>query len=233
MRIQLSIPNPCSENWNQMTPTQQGAFCQSCAKEVIDFTKTSTQELARKVNKGERICGRFKAAQLNVPLKETSSSNFRKNTLLLGFTSILATTAPALAQEQPKTCPTQKVEHVLGRVAVQPTAKLNNLTLTGTVKDYSGPLPGATVSIKGTELKTETDFDGNFCLQLDGSYFNSEVTLIIRYIGFETQEQKVILNSSHLEIQLTEMEEELLGEIVIDEKPNFLHRVGNLFRKKH
>ena len=40
-------------------------------------------------------------------------------------------------------------------------------TLTGNLVDLSGePLPGQNVMIKGTEVGTTTDFDGNFCLTI-------------------------------------------------------------------
>ena len=37
-------------------------------------------------------------------------------------------------------------------------------TISGTVSDKNGPLPGATVLVKGTTNGTQTDFDGNFSL---------------------------------------------------------------------
>ncbi|MBZ9729335.1 SusC/RagA family TonB-linked outer membrane protein [Salegentibacter sp. JZCK2] len=57
-------------------------------------------------------------------------------------------------------------------------------TVSGTVTDESGPLPGATVSIKGTSTGTTTDFDGNYSLDdvpADG-------VLIFSFVGYETQE---------------------------------------------
>ena len=35
-------------------------------------------------------------------------------------------------------------------------------TVTGTVSDETGPLPGATILVKGTTNGTQTDFDGFF-----------------------------------------------------------------------
>jgi len=37
-------------------------------------------------------------------------------------------------------------------------------TITGTVSDETGPLPGVSVIIKGTNTGTETDFDGNYSI---------------------------------------------------------------------
>lgn len=65
-KLKLAIPKPCHENWDTMLPEEKGKFCQSCAKTVFDFTKSSTDEIASifKKNKGEKICGRFRREQL-------------------------------------------------------------------------------------------------------------------------------------------------------------------------
>ncbi|MGB5821979.1 MAG: TonB-dependent receptor [Saonia sp.] len=56
--------------------------------------------------------------------------------------------------------------------------------VSGTVSDASGPLPGASVVVKGTTNGTQTDFDGNYTL----SDVGSDATLVFSYIGFSTQE---------------------------------------------
>jgi len=43
--LNLSIPEPCHEDWQEMTPNQQGKFCGACAKTVVDFTKKSVKEI--------------------------------------------------------------------------------------------------------------------------------------------------------------------------------------------
>jgi TonB-linked SusC/RagA family outer membrane protein len=40
-------------------------------------------------------------------------------------------------------------------------------TITGTVSDESGPLPGVSVLIEGTTSGTETDFDGNYAIEAE------------------------------------------------------------------
>ncbi|BFP40137.1 TonB-dependent receptor [Flavobacteriaceae bacterium GF1] len=58
-------------------------------------------------------------------------------------------------------------------------------TITGTVVDDAGvPLPGATVIEKGTSNGAQTDFDGNFSLEVS----DANATLVVSYIGFEAQE---------------------------------------------
>lgn len=63
-------------------------------------------------------------------------------------------------------------------------AAVSAQTVSGTVTDSSGPLPGASIVVKGTTNGTQTDFDGNYSLDdVDNS-----ATLVISYIGFATQE---------------------------------------------
>lgn len=68
---QISIPKPCHEDWDKMTPMQQGNFCGSCQKIVYDFTKMSEEEIIHffEKKKGENICGRMKAKDVFTPQK--------------------------------------------------------------------------------------------------------------------------------------------------------------------
>ena len=59
-------------------------------------------------------------------------------------------------------------------------------TVSGTVSDESGPLPGVSVIIKGTTSGTETDFDGNYSINA-----NIDDVLRFSFIGMTTQEVKV------------------------------------------
>lgn len=65
-KLQLSIPKPCHENWDAMTPVQQGKFCGSCQKQVVDFSNMSDRQVAeffKKPSTGS-VCGRFMTDQL-------------------------------------------------------------------------------------------------------------------------------------------------------------------------
>lgn len=82
-------------------------------------------------------------------------------------------------------------------------------TVTGTVEDAAGtPIPAVSVMIKGTQKGTNTGADGKFSISApDGS------VLIIRYLGFRTQEATVG-SSSVMKIVLQE-ENESLSEVVV------------------
>lgn len=57
-------------------------------------------------------------------------------------------------------------------------------SVTGTVVDEDGiPIPSVNVFIKGTSDGTQTDFDGNYALEV-----GSDQTIVFSYVGFLTQE---------------------------------------------
>jgi hypothetical protein len=66
----VHIPEPCHEDWNKMSPTQQGAFCGSCSKQVVDFTQMSDDEILKTISKAAgKTCGRFTEEQLSRPIE--------------------------------------------------------------------------------------------------------------------------------------------------------------------
>jgi hypothetical protein len=66
----ITIPKPCHEDWNKMTPDAKGAFCSSCQKSVIDFSGKTDAEVSDILiaNQEKKICGRFDAKQLDRPV---------------------------------------------------------------------------------------------------------------------------------------------------------------------
>ena len=84
------------------------------------------------------------------------------------------------------------------------------LTVTGHIVDETGEdLIGASVAVKGTTNGSVTDFDGRFTIE----NAPSNGTLVISYIGFETQEV-AINGQNHFEITLAE-ERSQLNEVVV------------------
>jgi hypothetical protein len=64
--MKITINKPCHENWEAMTPNAQGAFCKSCAKDVVDFSKMGLQQIKNffAEKQSGKICGRFEEKQL-------------------------------------------------------------------------------------------------------------------------------------------------------------------------
>lgn len=82
-------------------------------------------------------------------------------------------------------------------------------TVSGIVSDENGPLPGATILVKGTSNGTTTDFDGNYTLNL----VTTDAVLVISFIGYMTQEI-VVAGKTTIDITLAE-DASLLEEVVV------------------
>src|SRR6218665_539984 len=118
--VKLMVEDPCHEDWDKMSPTEQGRFCNSCQKVVIDFSSlsdTAVLQLLEK-NKGVEMCGQFHPQQLERNLHHgyTENSLFSLRSVLLG-----ATITSLLSLES---CKSNK--NVVGKMYVQETVENND-----------------------------------------------------------------------------------------------------------
>lgn len=80
-------------------------------------------------------------------------------------------------------------------------------TISGTVSDESGPLPGVSVLIKGTTTGTETDFDGNYSIRAKAGD-----VLVFSFVGMATQEKTVGASNT---INIVLVGDNILEEVVV------------------
>jgi hypothetical protein len=63
----IIVSNPCNKDWNKMTNHNNGKYCGSCNKTVIDFTSWEVEEIKMYLlTKNEHVCGHFKSLQAAV-----------------------------------------------------------------------------------------------------------------------------------------------------------------------
>ncbi|WP_300669872.1 hypothetical protein [Soonwooa sp.] len=63
--MKISIPKPCHENWDQMTPAEKGKFCGICSKNVTDLTAMSDDQILNELQSNSNICVIANDSQLN------------------------------------------------------------------------------------------------------------------------------------------------------------------------
>ena len=81
-------------------------------------------------------------------------------------------------------------------------------TVSGTVSDNTGGLPGVSVVIKGTSTGAETDFDGKYSIRA-----KSGDVLVFNYLGYKTVE-KTVGSANVIDVTLEEGGE-VLDEIIV------------------
>ncbi len=194
--IQLSIPHPCTQNWDEMTPDAKGRHCAHCQKTVIDFTAWSDAALYNYFTKNTgAVCGRFTAMQLDRPMSipYQPHSKLYRIAIALGLTLTLSQTPHLHAQNRPPWLPAH---------CAIPQRKQTNDTRPGQLPgelrgrifdDKKEPLPSAVVQVFRDSIAVGgkiTDYDGNYSIKPlePGNY-----EVLVRYIGFDSFTRKSIV----------------------------------------
>tara|TARA_B100001245_G_C22820641_1_gene394941 strand:+ start:196 stop:918 length:723 start_codon:yes stop_codon:yes gene_type:complete len=216
-KFDLRIPKPCDEDWNSFDRTENGGFCQSCQKNVIDFTSmTDHQIIDYFKNANNNTCGRFHKDQLkHYQMIGASKSNSFLNWIKAGtlsFSLLLSLENEASEFESPHKISVQQQYPIFKDQSFEQD-QTDPITIKGKVTDEEGyTIPGANIVIKGTSRGTTADIDGNFTLE------NVQIgdVLIASFIGLETIEYKVKSSDSDIALTLElEMGYALTGEVIV------------------
>lgn len=192
--IVISIPEPCHEDWAKMTPTEKGKFCNSCAKEVVDFTNKTDEDLVKILSKNKNLCGRIKHSQLDreVKLERKSGASFAPlaASMLLPFT---------LFANTPKTesnSISEKPMISLGIGRFSNAAKRLQIVTTGVVRDkYGNVLKNVEIFSNESNTRTWTNKNGEFEI----STWDREI-LTFSSEDFKKQEIKLTHKSEYIAV---------------------------------
>jgi hypothetical protein len=213
----LSIPTPCSEKWENFTPTEHGGFCSSCTKEVVDFTKMTDEQVIDFIKKRpSHLCGRLKQDQLR-QYHQFDFSKVRPGYMFLkaGVLSLLLllTSKPSPAGnsvvDPPKTAQESKLSTQLQLEQIAGGYVVRGVVIS---EEDGLPMPGVNVTIKGSLTGTVTDAEGRF--ELPGRLKEGSV-IIFAFIGYESREY--VVNQSTVEVLeiVLKMDVSMRGEVVI------------------
>ncbi|KGO93541.1 carboxypeptidase-like regulatory domain-containing protein [Flavobacterium subsaxonicum] len=228
-KINISIPTPCHENWETMSPTDKGRFCASCQKNVVDLTKASDRQVAAAFRESDNLCGRFLKSQLERDLIIPKE----KNKLWLAASAAVVTLL-TIGNNQMFAQSPVNTEQTEGKTDEIDASTSQTRTIKGTVLDETNmPLPGVKVKIKNSNtLGAQTDFDGHFTIQASAGDI-----LIFSYIGLCTKEKTVTADNSYnitLDESGYEGQMDLIAVGGAFARPSFFGRIfrsiGNIFR---
>lgn len=186
--IVLTLPQPCSEDWNKMTPEEQGRYCASCNKIITDFTTFTDKELISFIaNAKEKVCGRISPQQLNRPLVDYGN-NKPKFWQRIFWGSALASSLAACHNNAP-----QHPIHVVGDLAAMPhdTTKNKNSGRIDTIdKNYiagrvtnneNEGVGDVLVKLYGTSYSVNTDAKGYYHLEVPAGTAGKDIDITLQY----------------------------------------------------
>ena len=240
-KIQLTIPTPCHENWEAMTPVDKGRFCAACQKQVMDFSNMNDRQVVeffKKPSTGS-VCGRFIPNQLQrdmeIPGKRIPWVKYFFQFAIPAF--FVSAKAKAQGEVRVNAVINKEVKKdsmIRGQVLTQSCAvKITGdtvimekpaepgIVISGRITNENNePVPHASVVIKGTRIGVAADAAGFFKLQPAPGW--KTVTLVTSGVGFMTKELPVIRSDYKglLEIKLgpVQIQEQFMGVIVVTKK---------------
>ncbi|OJJ13918.1 hypothetical protein BKI52_44945 [marine bacterium AO1-C] len=235
----LSIDRPCTEKFDTFHPTNAGGFCDSCQKEVIDFTQMSEYEIIQYFkNAPQKTCGRFDKSQLKTYSESIPFQ--RKPTIRLigaGLMSLSLLFSPnnkAQAQNYTRASAIHSPQKEESKKQSDDSKSHHrDIFLKGTVLDKNDlPLLGVNIILKGTKVGVSTDISGKF--KFPKAVKPGDV-LMFYYFGFEVKKLEIsVVTPDTVKVVLKEDTTCLLGEVnvtqVYKSKRTFWQKIKGLFR---
>ena len=161
--VKITIPDPCHENWDAMTPVQQGRYCGACQKVVVDFTQMTDGQILDVFKKagGGHPCGRYLPSQLDRPLLDTRPKTTFIGTLakrIAAMVLLVQSASTAMAQQAKSHMVTVEQYHEYD------TDSLGRIQVSGKLIDTLSkqPLPRMSVYIRQIDTTVFTDLTGQF-----------------------------------------------------------------------
>jgi CarboxypepD_reg-like domain/MORN repeat variant len=220
LKIKLSIPKPCSEDWNKMTPEGKGRHCNKCSKNIVDFSTYTDKELLDFFAKANgETCGRFSGSQLERAIYEPSNTLiFRKLLFGTALATGIATTAYGQNTVTSQVDNNQSSINAHKRSGKKLPVIDSTYQINGTVVDSANkkPLPFANLVLihKGIEiLSAVTDMNGKFIFILNRRYIGSHFTISLDYFGYS--DKRIKLKADKFPIQLSPIYMKFISGVAI------------------
>lgn len=212
--MHINITSPCSEKWENFTPSSGGRHCNSCAKVVIDFTQMTDAEIIQYFKQHKTgTCGRFHPQQLraysDTVQPKTGKWKFLKAALASGVLLLLS--REGMSQNKDGEIGKTAVSTIQTETQNESKTETTHRVISGVVlaqEDGSG-LPGVNIILKGTLNSTVSDADGRFRME---NVHNGDV-LVFSFIGLKNVE-RVITANAELRIEM-QPDSIRLGEVAL------------------
>ncbi|MBO9673834.1 MAG: hypothetical protein J7577_10355 [Sphingobacteriaceae bacterium] len=217
---EISIAEPCLQNWDEMEKGAGFNFCKACSKNVIDFSGYTSAEIIQVLaNAGSSVCGRLSQSQLNqlnlhLSIVPTINRNWMK---YLGVLAIGMSIFVMDAKAEKINTPVEITKNIYNKTDDKKTGgpqKIYGYVIGADQK----PAAGIRLSILDTKYAAMTDKNGRYEILLDHNFDSSKNQLMVesaQYTGL------LILNFSRAkqnDIKLKKAESIIMGKIMMTSK---------------
>jgi hypothetical protein len=224
----IIIPEPCHQNWDAMTPNEQGRHCTSCVNTVVDVTCMTDDEIWKKHKQNNNnLCVRIPSHRVSfAPKNGFHQLKVAAIAALIGFW--LSVKQAVFAQSDSTSSNKNKVPRDSNQVILK-------IVINGIVSDSidrMNALAFCNISVLQNDKVIGggyTDFEGKFTISLSGN-FNTNEKLILQCntVGYK-KAKKAFTPKDSLQCDIYMNESHIcLHEAVITMRRDDSYIVGNL-----
>jgi len=220
---EVTIAEPCFQNWDEMEKGAGFNFCTACSKNVIDFSGFTNAEIINVLaNSGSSVCGRLSQMQLNqlnyhLAVVPATNSNWVKylGVLAIGV-SVFTYNASAVPIKKTVEIVRSKDAHLFNK-ADEPTILR---TFYGYIflRNNKVPMVGLKLRLKGTNITAVTDKNGRYEFKIDDKLnwkYNELIADDSKYIVTFKLDAKTVKQKDYYPYMA---EDTILGKIVVSFK---------------
>jgi len=193
--LQISIRKPCQEDWEKMAPNEQGRFCASCQKTVVDFTDWTDKAIFDFFQQQQgKFCGRFRREQTERAISSGIPRNRAVYRIAIAFAAVSLFAAPPMVYAQKAATHQNPINKKQG-------AKQHlHISLHGTVTEKNGkPLTDVSVRLFDYQLKLVanaiTDSKGRYTLPKVKPHMYT-IQIIPRDTAYGMQSDVIVIRDS-------------------------------------
>jgi len=217
---EVTIAEPCSQNWDEMEKGKGFNFCTACSKNVIDFSGYTNAEIINSLaNAGSVVCGRLSQSQLNqlnyhLTVVPTKNRNWMK---YLGVLAIGACILSHSAQAATKIKPVELFETTKNTQKEKADEPVILRKVYGFMFSSHNKVPmvGLKLRLKGTNLTAVTDKNGRYEFKIDDNLYwkyNELIAEASEYVVAFNLDYKVVQQKDYYAYKA---ESVVLGKIAV------------------
>jgi hypothetical protein len=230
----IKIGYSCDANWQKMSSTEQGKFCHSCNKEVVDFTHFSDNRLIDYLeNSTTSVCGKVNNHQLNRTLISPRTYHLPQFSKIYKFLASIffATIISRVAGQEPVQNEATE-QHQPSTDVTTSNSRTENIIIKGQIFDESTnePVPFIKVFLTEDPLRygCMSDFDGKFELKIDKKSLTDTSSITLRSMDY--LEKTIVVKNTNLDsLNILRIEDSI---VIIQNDPRMYQTIGIVIMEK-
>lgn len=217
---EVTIAEPCLQNWDEMDKGEGFNFCKACSKNVIDFSGyTNAEIISVLAGASSSVCGRLSQAQLNqlnhhLSVVPTTNRNWMK---YLGVLAIGMSIFVMDVRAENLKAPIEITNSINNRT--DDTKTLAPKKIYGYVIGADNkPAAGIRLAIVNTEFFALTDKNGRYEITLDDKFDVSKNKLVVESLQYHAILTLDFSKVKQNNLKLQKAESMIMGKIMIAPK---------------